>query len=80
MIVNGYKPINDWYVLGAICLGMMFLGFIASQVMDPLPRQVREIMIEIHKCQRQTEQVCSIMVMPNGAEAEVYLLYSQHVK
>lgn len=80
MIVNGYKPLNDWYVLGAICFMMFFMGFIASQVVDPLPRQVQEIMVEVNNCQRETGQVCSIMVMPNEAEAAVYLLYSQHVK
>ena len=80
MIVNGYKPLSDWYVLGAICLVMAFIGFIASQVLDPLPRPVVEIMTELTRCHRETGQTCYIIVMPNDSEAQVYLLYSQYVK
>jgi hypothetical protein len=80
MIVNGYKPLNDWYVLGAICFSMFFIGLIASQIFNPLPRHVREVQLELHNCQRETEQTCSIMVMPDGSQAEVYLLYSRYVK
>lgn len=80
MIVNGYKPLSDWYVLGVICLVMFAIGFIASSAIDPLPRQVEEIMVEISRCHLQTQEICSIMVMPDSSEAEVYLLYSRYVK
>jgi hypothetical protein len=41
---------------------------------------VMEIMTELTRCQRETQQTCAIMVMPANSQAEVYLLYSQHVK
>ena len=80
MIVNGYKPLNDWWVLAAICFGMFFIGYIASQVLDPVPRAIREIMSEVSKCQIDTNEQCSVIAMPDSSHAEVYLLYSQYVK
>lgn len=80
MIVNGYKPLSDWYVLGAICFVMLFIGFILAQVLDPMPQHVQEIIVEMSRCQLETQEQCSIMVMPDSAHAAVYLLYSQHVK
>jgi len=80
VIVNGYKPLSDWYVLGAICFVMLFIGFILAQVLDPMPRHVQEILVEMSRCQLETQEQCSIMVMPDSAQAEVYLLYSEHVK
>jgi hypothetical protein len=78
--INGYKPLSDWYVLGGICFVMLFVGFMASQILDPIPRTVMEIMTEMTRCHRETQQSCAIMVMPVESQAEVYLLYSQHVK
>jgi hypothetical protein len=78
--VNGYKPLSDWYVLGGICFLSMFIGFIGAQFANPIPNQVREVMVEVMRCHRETGEICSIMVMPNSSEAEVYLLYSQYVK
>lgn len=80
MIVNGYKPLNDWYVLGAICVVMMFIGFILGQVFDPLPREIQAVRVELMKCHRETKEVCSLVTMPASSFNEVYLLYSQYVK
>jgi hypothetical protein len=80
VIVNGYKPLSDWYVLGAICLSMMFIGFILGQVFDPLPRKILEVRAELMRCHRETQEVCSLVTMPESSHAEVYLLYSQYVK
>ena len=80
MTVNGYKPLNDWYVLGAICFGMMFIGAIVGQILDPLPREIQAVRIELMNCHRETQEVCSLVTMPNSSHAEVYLLYSQYVK
>jgi len=80
MVINGYKPLNDWYVLAAICFGSMFIGGIISQVVDPLPRQLQEVRIQLMHCYRETQEVCSLVTMPNSSHAEVYLLYSTYVK
>lgn len=80
MKINGYKPLEDWYVLGAICLMMFFIGFIASRVFDPMPRNANEIMVEVSRCHFETGERCSIMVMPDSSKQDVYLLYSRHVK
>jgi len=80
VIINGYKPLNDWWVLAAICVVMFLFGVLASQILNPLPETVREIMAEITRCHRDTQEVCSVIAMPDSSHAEVYLLYSMHVK
>lgn len=80
MIINGYKPLDDWKILVAICFIMLFIGFMASQIMNPVPRQIQEVHRELVKCHLDTNEVCSIMVMPDIAHDEIYLLYSKYVK
>jgi hypothetical protein len=80
VIVNGYKPLSDWYVLGAICFVMMLIGMILGQVLNPLPREIQEVRVELMRCHRETQEVCSLVTMPASSHAAVYLLYSQYVK
>ena len=80
MILNGYKPLDDWWVLAAVCFAMFLIGFIASQILNPLPETVREIMAEITRCHRDTQEVCSVIAMPDSSHTEVHMLYSTYVK
>jgi len=80
VIINGYKPLNDWYALLAICMVMIFFGYLGTQVLDPLPRNIQEIRTELMNCFRETKEICSLVVMPNSSHTEVYLLYSTYVK
>lgn len=80
MIVNGYKPLDDWWVLAAICLSMMLIGAIVSQLLDPLPENMRIVQDELMKCHQETQEVCSLVTMPASSFNEVQLLYSKYVK
>jgi hypothetical protein len=59
---------------------MVFIGLILGQVLDPLPREIQEVRLELMRCNRETQEVCSLVTMPASSHAEVYLLYSQYVK
>jgi len=78
--VNGYKPPSDWYLLGALCLVMGFIGFLLALVMNPVPTRIQEIRAEMVRCHLDTQEICSVIVMPNPSHDEVYLLYSHYVK